>query len=376
MGYLKADVVSETHYEGYKASVKYYAHPGRQYRLASVRYSCIDTTILAQVLADTVNSPLKVGEPFDANVLSNERTRLALLMQGCGYYGFKKDYITYYADTTRNSSDVALSVRIRSGAFVQEDEESLPAYAPWKRYRVGNVKYLMYPTSFDYQHSYVFPDTICVGKEHFLYDNKPPFRFSTVRYASHIVPDMLYNVNSVKDSYTSYGRLRALKYTNINFVETSDSVLDCYITLNPAKKVSMSTEMDFTNTAGDVGASAALSFTNRNLFHGSETFMLKIRGAYENITHLTDYESGKFLEYGVDMGINFPRFIAPFIPDEVQRRSMATTQLDLQYNAQTRPEFDRNVFSASWSYLWNRNRQVRHRFDLVGINFVSVPRKD
>jgi outer membrane protein assembly factor BamA len=297
-------------------------------------------------------------------------------MQGSGYYGFKKDYITYYADTTRNSSDVALSVRIRSGAFVQEGEESSPAYAPWKRYRVGNVKYLMYPTSFDYQHSYVFPDTICVGKEHFLYDNKPPFRFSTVRYASHIVPDMLYDVNSVKDSYTSYGRLRALKYTNINFVETSDSVLDCYITLNPAKKVSMSTEMDFTNTAGDVGASAALSFTNRNLFHGSETFMLKIRGAYENITHLTDYESGKFLEYGVDMGINFPRFIAPFIPDEVQRRSMATTQLDLQYNAQTRPEFDRNVFSASWSYLWNRNRQVRHRFDLVGINFVSVPRKD
>ena len=376
MGYLKAEVEAVTSYDGYKAKVSYYAHPGRQYHIASVRYSCVDTTILAHLLADTVNSPLKVGEPFDANVLSNERSRLALLLQGNGYYGFKKDYITYLADTARNSSEVALSVRIRSGAFVQDAERGEPVYTPWSQYRVGKVKYLMYPTSYDYQQSYVFPDTICVGKEHFLYDHRPPFRFSTVRYASHIVPDMLYDVSRVKRSYTSYGRLSALKYTNINFVEVGDSLLDCYITLNPAKKVSMSTEVDFTNTAGDVGASAALSFTNRNLFHGSETFMLKIRGAYENITHLTDYESSKFLEYGVDMGINFPRFIAPFIPDEVQRRSMATTQLDLQYNAQTRPEFDRNVFSASWSYLWNSNRQVRHRFDLVGINFVSVPRKD
>ena len=66
----------------------------------------------------------------------------------------------------------------------------------------------------------------------------------------------------------------------------------------------------------------------------------------------------------------------PFVPDDVQRRSMATTQLDLQYNAQTRPEFDRNVFSASWSYLWNSSKQIRHRYDLVGVNLVSVPRKD
>jgi hypothetical protein len=76
------------------------------------------------------------------------------------------------------------------------------------------------------------------------------------------------------------------------------------------------------------------------------------------------------------MGLNFPRFIVPFVSDEVQRRSKATTQLELQYNAQKRPEFTRDVFSASWSYLWNTNRQIKHRLDLLGINFVSVPRKE
>ena len=374
-GYLKAKVDSETTYDKHRAKVKYYAHPGRLYHVTAVNYVCADSVMLGYIVADSANSAIKVGMAFDANVLNNERTRMAALLQGKGYYGYKKDYISYIADTARNSLDVALTVRVRSGVLTTETN-GLSTYTPWKKYSIDKVNYLMYPSSYSYQPSYVFPDTSVVGRESFLYENRPPFRFSIVRNASHIAPGMIYDVNRVKKSYSSYGRLSALKYTNISFVETSDSTLNCYITLNPGKKVSMSAETDVTNTAGDVGVSAALSFTHRNLFHGSETFMVKFRGAYENITHLTDYESGRFIEYGVDMSLNFPRFIVPFIRDEVQRKSLATTQLDLQYNAQTRPEFDRNVFSASWSYLWNSNPQIRHRFDLLGVNFVAVPRKD
>ena len=374
-GYLKAKVDSKTTYKKHRAKVNYYAHPGRQYRVASVDYVCLDSVMLGYVVADSANSAIKVGMPFDANVLNNERTRMATLLQGKGYYGYKKDNISYIADTARHSLDVALTVQVRSGLLTTEADGS-SKYTPWKKYSIERVNYLMYPSSYSYQPSYVFPDTAVVGMESFLYENNPPFRFSIVRNASHLEPGMVYDINRVKKSYSSYGRLGALKYTNINFLETSDSTLNCFVTLNPAKKVSMSAEADVTNTAGDVGVSASLSFTHRNLFHGSETFMVKFRGAYENITHLTDYESGRFIEYGVDMSLNFPRFIVPFIRDEVQRSSLATTQLDLQYNAQTRPEFDRNVFSASWSYLWNSKRQIRHRLDLLGVNYVAVPRKD
>ena len=374
-GYLKAKVDSETTYEKHRVKVNYYAHPGRQYRVASVNYVCVDSVMLGHVVADSANSAIKVGMPFDANVLNNERTRMATLLQGKGYYGYKKDYISYIADTARHSLDVALTVRVSSGLLTTEADGSTK-YTPWKKYSIERVNYLMYPSSYSYQPAYVFPDTAVVGMESFLYENNPPFRFSIVRNASHLEPGMVYDINRVKKSYSSYGRLGALKYTNINFLETSDSTLNCFVTLNPAKKVSMSAEADVTNTAGDVGVSASLSFTHRNLFHGSETFMVKFRGAYENITHLTDYESGRFIEYGVDMSLNFPRFIVPFIRDEVQRSSLATTQLDLQYNAQTRPEFDRNVFSASWSYLWNSKGQIRHRLDLLGVNYVAVPRKD
>ena len=375
-GYLKATVQAETSYKKHKAEVKYYAHPGRRYNVTSIQYFCMDSVMLDHVFADSANSLLKVGMALDANVLNNERSRVATLLQSEGYYGYKKDFVTYVADTARNSTDVDLLVRIRSGAMALDSVGAVAYYTPWNKYRIRDVKYLMYPSSYAYQPKYVFPDTVSMGSEYFLYDGKAPFRFSTIQHASHIAPGSMYDINKVKKSYVSYGRLGALKYTNINFVPANDSLLDCYITLNPAKKVSVSAEMDFTNTAGDVGVSAALSLSHRNLFGGSETFTTKFHGAYENITHLSDYESGKFLEYGVDMGLNFPRFIAPLVPGDMQRRIMATTQLDLQYNAQTRPEFDRNVFSASWSYLWNSNQQIRHRYDLVGVNLVSVPRKD
>ena len=93
-GYLKAKVASETEIERRKAKVYYYAHPGRQYRISEVRYLCLDSVMLGHVLADSVNSAIKLGMPFDANVLNDERSRIATLLQREGYYGFKKEYVT------------------------------------------------------------------------------------------------------------------------------------------------------------------------------------------------------------------------------------------------------------------------------------------
>ena len=147
-GYLKAEVDAETKFKGRKARVNYYAQPGKQYHIASVRYLCVDTVMLGHILADSANSPIKVGMPFDANVLNTERARLATLLQGVGYYGYKREYITYIADTARNSTDVALSVRIRSGVFTTTDQANEQStYKPWRKFAVDRVKYLMYPSS-------------------------------------------------------------------------------------------------------------------------------------------------------------------------------------------------------------------------------------
>lgn len=374
-GYLKAVVEADTLRDKHRITVNYYVNPVVLYRIASVCYKSDDVVLMEKVYADTVSSLIKVGEAIDAANLNAERSRIATYLQNNGYYGFRKENITYIADTMRNSTDVALEVHIRSGREVM-DEEGNRVYHPSRQYHIGKVKFLMYPYAQEKQQDDALrSDTLSYSHMDFIYQGDRVLHPRVLSNTSQITPGSLYRIQDMKSSYTSFGRLNALKYTNISYVETNDSTLDCQVVMSPAKKISTSAELDVTNTSGDFGVSAALSFTNRNLFGGSEMLTLKIRGAYENITHLSDYTSQNYKEYGADFSLNFPRFVAPFITDEAQRRSKATTQLDLQYNAQTRPEFDRNVFSASWNYIWNSHQHVRHRFDVIGVNLVSVPRK-
>ena len=334
-GYLNAEVESVTLTKGRNARVTYFVDAKEPYIVRSITYRVEGHDLADEVLSDTIHSLLHTGGRFSPSDLGKERSRIADNLHNHGYYTFQKENVTYYADTTANTNNVDLTVRISRDPG---------------RYLVDSVFY----------------ET----------EGEPFLRENLLVNHSFIRPGQLYNAQRVKDTYASFNRFGAVKYTNISFIEKPDSMLDCHIVVAPAKKMSTDVELDGTNTAGDLGVSAGVSFTNRNLFHGSELLTLKLRGAYESITRLTDYDGDHYIEYGADLGLNFPKLILPFIGEDFQARSKASTQLDLQWNAQDRPEFTRSVVSGSWSYLWNVNNHVQHRYDLFGVNFVSVPKKD
>jgi len=334
-GFLKANVASETALKGRKAKVTYTIDPGGMYTVRSIRWRGMTSELMDCVLADTIHTLLQPHMPFNSNVLDDERLRITEHLHNQGFYTFQKDNITFVADTARESTEVDLSVMVRTR---------------FHRYTIDSVRYEMT----DY----------------------PFLRPNLLESHSLIRQGQVYNAQRVKGTYRSFSRFGAVKYTNISFTETSDSTLSCLISVSPAKRMSVSLELDGTNTAGDLGVSTSLSFVNRNLFHGSEQLSLKLRGAYETITQLQDYSGDHYIEYGADMGLNFPKLILPFISERFQARSRATTQLDFGWNSQDRPEFTRRVLSAGWGYLWNSTRNLQHRYDLVGVNFVSVPVKD
>jgi outer membrane protein assembly factor BamA len=186
----------------------------------------------------------------------------------------------------------------------------------------------------------------------------------------------LYSDRRVQRMYTDFARLNAVKYTNIRFFESerADSArLNCYVMLTKSKHKSVSFEVEGTNSAGDLGAAASLSFNHRNIFRGSENFMVKLRGAYEAISGLQgDYANNNYVEYGVETSLNFPSFLFPFISSDLKHRLRATTEFALLYNYQKRPEFSRTMASASWSYKWNKPR-VQHKFDLLDIAYLYLP---
>jgi outer membrane protein assembly factor BamA len=374
MGYMGATVNTKTKIKKKKLKLAFEVISGKPYTIRSIKREINDSKITAYLQEDSTRSLLKEGMLFDVNVLNAERLRITNHLLRNGYYKFNKDFITYIADTVRNTYGVDLTLQVLPyRAHISDIPKD------HNQYTLNKVSFLI-----DYDimqssslNSIYMNDSIHYKGIPIYYSNKPYLRPKILVNNLRIQPGDLYDDRDVQRTYSNFGRLSALKYTNIRFIETQigDSTkLDAYILLTKSKPQSVSFEIEGTNSAGDLGAAAAVSYHHRNLFHGSERLSLKFRGAYEAISGLTqDYKNDNYTEYGVEASINFPRFLFPFLPSGFRRGIRATTEFGMQYNYQIRPEFLRMVASASWSYHWIERQRAQHRIDLIDINYLYMP---
>ncbi|WP_444341733.1 translocation and assembly module lipoprotein TamL, partial [Phocaeicola plebeius] len=209
----------------------------------------------------------------------------------------------------------------------------------------------------------------------FFYKDKLFLRPQVISDYNYLQSGKLYRNRDVQNTYSALGRLNILKYSNIRFreeLEADSAYLDAYVMLTRNKNKSLSFEFEGTNSAGDLGAAASVAYSHRNLFKGSETFTIKLRGAYEAVTGLEGYANSNYLEYGVETSLSFPEFMFPFLSSDFRRRSRATSEVTVKYNWQIRPEFERTVASAAWSYRWGK-RGATHRFDVFDLNYIYMP---
>lgn len=374
MGYMGATVKHVTAVKKKKIKLDYEINAGRPYTVRSLNYTISDPQITEQIQKDSARTLLKEGMLFDVTQLDAERQRITDNLLSNGYFKFNKDYISYTADTIRDTYLVDLTMHLQRYKSHQADE---PKNHPL--YQINKVSFI---ADYDVLQSSALSsininDSIHYNGFPLYYKDKLYLRPKVLTDNLRFAPGELYDEKAVQRTYTNFGRLPALKYTNIRFVETQigdTTKLNCYVMLTKSKHKSVAFEVEGTNSAGDLGAAASASFQHRNLFKGSETFMVKFRGAYEAITGLQgDYRNNNYLEYGVETSVNFPNFLFPFLSSDFKRKIRATTELGLQYNYQVRPEFSRTIASASWSYKWAQRQRIQHRIDLIDISYLYLP---
>ncbi|MDY2692819.1 MAG: BamA/TamA family outer membrane protein [Prevotella sp.] len=351
MGYLRSTVDYETTVgKRKKLNVTYHLHPGERYSVRTVHHDIQDEGV-AEVLrmSGTRNTLLKEGKPFAIADLNDERKRITTLLNEKGYYNFHKDFITFDADTVEGSTKVDLTMVLHP--FRTAGNRNA-VESPHVRYKIGRVDY----------HA--------AGDE-----NHIPLRMSVLRENTLIEPDNYFNSADLQKTYNKFSRLQVVKYTNIRFAEVPGTdTLNCDISLSTNKKNSVMFQPEGTNTAGDLGAAASLTYENRNVFNGAETFSIKLRAAFEAITGLEGYQNQDYEEYNVEGKLSFPRFVVPFLSRRYRKQSMAFSELSVSYNMQNRPEFSRRVFSAGWRYRWNDiSRRRQYKFDLIDLNYIYMP---
>lgn len=348
MGYLRASVDVYNKIKGKKLVTTYLLHPRQPYFINKVDYDIRDSAIAVVLnLADSTRRGLKSGMMFNVANLDNERSRISKYLTNRGYYRFNKDFISYRADSVPGSPLINLTLvldKYRSG-----EETNLPHQV----YTIGDVNFRS-------------------GNPN---DSVIPLRQSVVESNTFLESGALYASDDLQTTYNHFGRLGAVRYTNISFHEHEfEPVLDCDILVSTNKPSTISFQPEGTNTSGDLGAAVSLTYQNRNIFHGSENLSVVLRGAYEAIRGLEGYSNTNFQEYSVETSLSFPRFIAPLLSTSFRRRVNASSEVSLLYDLQNRPEFMRRVFSVAWRYKWNdQNHHDRYQVDLLDLNYISMP---
>ncbi len=348
MGFLRASVDAMTRSKKKKMDVTYLLHPGEPYHIRNVSYVIQDSLIADLLQLDQPDRRgLKSGMWFNVENLDAERKRITRLLTNMGYYRFNKEYITYLADSVAGTKEIDLVLVLRK----QRDSEGVEK--AHERYKVRDIRY----ASGD-------PE-----------DTTIHLRPGVLRKNTFVRKQDYYSSDDLQNTYTHFGRLGAVRYTNISWQELPDSnQLDCLIQISTNKPSTISFQPEGTNTAGDLGVAASLTYQNRNLFKGAENLSIELRGAYEAIKGLEGYSNHNFQEYSLETKLSFPRFILPFISSNIRRRILATSEVSLSYDLQNRPEFHRRVLSAGWRYKWSDPRHHdRYRIDLLDLNYISMP---
>lgn len=373
LGYMGAVAEAKTKTKGKKLSLTYKVTSGRPYKIRSISYDIPDQKIWNYMLTDSASTLLKEGMNLDINVLDQERSRINDLLQRNGYYRFNKEYFSYSADTTRNTYLVDLTMHLEPYRI---SADSVSVCHP--QYYVNQIHFQTDYNAMPDEVNEQEEDTMVYKGYPVVYRGKPFIRPRVLLGNQRLTKGELYNGDAVQQTYQNFNRLPVMRYTNIRFEEfhrNDSSFIDAYVQLTKNKLRSVSFEIEGTNSAGDLGAAAAVSLSNRNLFRGSESLTVRLRGAYEAVSGLQgNYRNESYTELSAEASLNFPRILFPFLSHSFVNRIRANTLFELRYNYQLRPEFTRIIASTGWSYQWGMNQNKhRHRIDLLDVNYLYMP---
>ncbi len=346
-GYFEAEVDTTISIKKRKLKLTYDITAGTPYTLRNYRVR-VDEPILKQIATDK-QSVITQGMLFDADKLDEERQRITRRMRIDGYYLFDKEQLQYTADSAFRSHSVDLELSLQN--YIQDAPDSVKAQL-FTRFRVTAVHFIT-----EYDHTkFSESDEVSIrkGDYTFRYAGKPILRQKTLIRQCAIVPNEYYDERDVEKTYSNLNALGPVKYVSIQFEQSGQNELVCYIVLSRDKTHSISAEVEGTYSAGDWGIAAGVGYTNRNIFRGAEELSLSGRCSYE-----WRQTGGRALEGKAEAALRFP----------------SSTKLSVSYNYQNRPEeYTRTIANANVQHtLSSKNKRLNHYFNIFDISYVYLP---
>lgn len=338
IGYFNSDVEASVAVKKRNVFVTYNVKLGKQYPIKSLEWNVPEGEFKEIFEADTNNISVKVGDPLSESALEAETVRSSKYFRDNGFFGFNKTFYTFEADTLKDPGAAHLEMKV-----LEYPRNASPDDAkPLKKFTIGNV-------------SFTHPESMKI-------------RPKVLSDLNLLRPGDLYSERMVNDTYQRLSSIKMFNSVNINVQESSDENVDCSINLTQGKQQGFKVNLEAsTNSSGLFGISPQLSYYHKNIFHGGEWLNLSFMGNFQ--FKLKDKIHSN--EFGVSAGLSLPKFL--FLPYRLFKGTIPRTDFNVSYNYQNRPEYTRNIVSASYGYTGTHlNQKLSYKVYPLQLNIVHL----
>jgi hypothetical protein len=370
-GYFKGAVSSEVVTQEKTAQVNYTATPGQQYLIKEIHFPDRDTLIDAAIRATQPETLLQVGDPYDLDVLTNERVRIDLALKNKGYYYFNPNYILFQVDSTLDGK-VSVHYKVK-------------AEAPAKATQPYWLKTVSLNTN------YILTDSVKrepIRYQKFLYyPDEKMFKARAITRAVFLYPDSLFRQRRRDQTLSRLMSLGTFRFVEIKFSPSAagDSAgrarLDTDIRMTQLKKKSLRAEIQLVSKSnGFTGPGLNVTFRNRSALRGAEQLLINGVASYETQTRAPAGAESRnntgliSTEFGIDAKLIIPRLIVPQLPfldphlvnSDFQPRT--NFGAGIRYVARS-GYFSTTSYMANYGYSWKTRITNEQEIKLIDVEY-------
>lgn len=361
-GYFKTKIHSEKKYiSDKKGLVKYYINRGEPLVLDSIYTDIKSPTLDSIYQIGKSKTFLKKNETYKNQSFINEANRLTKLFRNNGVYHFTENSIGFYnIDTTQLKTNVEVKILDRvvekKGVYIK------------KPYTAQKVKKVNVFTDYSYAVRNEQPKFIQHSNQiNFLSFGKMKYNPNYLSQSVFIKPNHIYQDTTTVLTRMHLRGLKNFKYIAIKYKELTEDDLEANIYLTPIEKFSLGfkTELSRSNVR-DYDISGKFSIGNRNVLRGTESLKFSVLGSYFNS------KKGPGWEFGADLSLEVPRFVAPFgVSRLVPKRMLPKTKFFTGISIQKNIGLDRQNISVGINYNWNFNHKKSIQLDLLNAQYIK-----
>ena len=365
-GFFEFEVRAEEKIKGKKIKLVYTAELNERYSIDTFIYETEKTPPPVPFNNYKEESLIEKNDPYDIEVLRQERSRIAENLRNAGYYYFTDDNLIFKIDSNRVEKNVSLFITLK---------KDIPS-RDLKKYRISQIK--VYP---DYDISAEDPeyDTTMVDSIIF-YSNINRVDRDIINRSIMLRKGDYFSTNEYSATLNKLMGLGVFKYANITYdrdtvnVPDTSNFLSMNLYLTQVIPVSLRAEIQAVTKSNNYsGPYLYLTYIDRNAFGGAERFEANLNAGFE--TQLNKKNNLFSYEVGADMSLSFPRFIFPYVNFNkyLSKNYTPRTEIRAGYDIVSRVNyFTSNSFEGSYGYNWQETEEKYHNFKLFSLNYSNL----